>query len=244
VRIPPAATWDFLTHTTRACVGPWPDQSRDDFIDSLLDGRPDADHSPLAALVRIVTQRRLIASSLAIRGRYRIVSFTAVPLAELPRLRVFRSHRSRWDFEPYGICIRREWLERRGAQPVRYGGEPDWQRMAEPDRPFFQLVRRVDRGEFGRRHTPEQLADQTAGRPFTPTISPGEARESGLATGDAAGNAERVAIDWTVEHEWRHLGDLDLSALGRDEALLFVPDEEKARLLLEFSPWPVTVYRL
>ncbi|MBI3469588.1 MAG: hypothetical protein HY000_41840, partial [Planctomycetes bacterium] len=85
VPVPSADGWAFLTHCTRACVGPWPGQSRDDYLDSLLDGGPDSDHSAVAALLRIVTRRRLVASSQAIRGRYPVVSFTAASLAELPR---------------------------------------------------------------------------------------------------------------------------------------------------------------
>ncbi len=140
---PSADGWDFLTHTTRACPGPWPGQSREDFLDSLLDARPDADHSPLAALSRIIAERRLRASNRTIRGKFPVVSFTAVPLAELPRLRTFRSHRARWDFEPYGIAIRREWLEHLGARPVVYGDGPLWERLPVTDRPFFQLLRRT-----------------------------------------------------------------------------------------------------
>ena len=57
---------------------------------------------------------RLIASSEFVRGETPVVSLTAVPLGEIRTLRTYRSHLSRWDFEPYGICIRRDWLQRRG----------------------------------------------------------------------------------------------------------------------------------
>jgi hypothetical protein len=197
---PPAAGWDYLTHTTRACAGPWPGQSRDDYLDSLLDRRSDADHSALRTLLRIVAQRRLIGSSLAIRGGFRVVSLSAVPLAELPRLHVFRAHRARWDFEPYGICISRSWLRQHAVRPVRYAGESEWDRLSAIDRTYFQHLPHLD----------------------TP-IRPGS------------------ALDWSVEQEWRHVGDLDLSNAASHDALLFVPSLAEARMLLEFSPWPVTV---
>src|SRR5262249_45943792 len=51
---PPAECWEYLIHTTRACTGPWPEQSQTDYFDSLLDARPDADHSAFGTLLRIV----------------------------------------------------------------------------------------------------------------------------------------------------------------------------------------------
>ncbi len=141
-----AEPWQFLTHTTRAQPGPWPGQEPRDYLDDLLLDRADGDHRAFAALARIVLQRLLVASGRAIRGGYRMVCFTAVPLAQLAQLRVFRTHRGRWDFEPYGICIRRDWLQRRGARPVLYGDETLWHRLAERDRPFFQVACSRTRG--------------------------------------------------------------------------------------------------
>lgn len=132
--------WTFLSHTTRACAGPWPSQSVPDYIDSLLDDAGEADHCAIAALERIVTQRKLLAASRMIRGGHAVVCLTAVPLLDLPPLRKFQTHRSRWDFEPYGICIRQRWLQERGARPVIYGNEATWQSLGEGDRPFFQFT--------------------------------------------------------------------------------------------------------
>ena len=61
-----------------------------------------------------------------------------MPLVDVARLRTFRVHRGRWDFEPYGICIRRKVLQQAGARPVLYGVETDWNRLNQADRPFFQ----------------------------------------------------------------------------------------------------------
>jgi len=187
----------YLTHCTRRQDGPWSDQSRDEFHDRLLLGGEGTDHSALAALARIVAQRRLVASARAIRGGTPVVCFTAAPLDELQRLRVFRPHRVRWDFEPYGLSIRRDWMVARGAQPVRYGNEADWRAMPAGERPLFQ-----SRRSRGRRATP---------------------------------------LDWTVEQEWRHVGDLDLGDLAADEAVVFVPSEAEARHLAAFSCWPIAV---
>jgi hypothetical protein len=187
----------YLTHCTRRQDGPWPDQSRDEFHDRLLLGGEGTDHSALAALARIVAQRRLVASARAIRGGTPVVCFTAAPLDELQRLRVFRPHRVRWDFEPYGLSIHRDWLVARGAQGVRYGDHADWRSMPAGERPLYQ-----SRRSRGRRAAP---------------------------------------LDWTVEQEWRHVGDLDLVDLPADEAVVFVPSEAEAQHLAAFSCWPIAV---
>ncbi len=130
--------WPYLTHCTRRRRGPWPDESESDFLDNLILDRAGANHSALAALWRIVRSRRLIATSDMVRGDAPVVSFTAVPLAEIHLLHTFRSHLGRWDFEPYGICIHRDWLVEHGAKPVIYGDENEWEGLAAEDRPFFQ----------------------------------------------------------------------------------------------------------
>ncbi|NOX57024.1 MAG: hypothetical protein GXP27_21815 [Planctomycetes bacterium] len=198
VPIPPAADWDFLTHCTRRHDGPWPDQTEEEYWDELLFGLPSADRSALAVLMRIVQQRRLCGSAAAIRGGYRVVSFTAVPLRQVSRLRTFRAHRGRWDFEPYGLCIRCEWLQQQGARPVIYGDDESWERLSEAERPFFQQR---------------------------------------LSTSAASGRT----IDWSVEREWRVLGDLDLGSLGPEEAFLFVATESEAHQLAAVSPWPIAI---
>ncbi len=83
-------SWTYLTHCTRRRDGPWPDQVDDVYLDDLILGRPEADHSPLAALARIVHTERLIATCASVSGKTPVVSFTEVPLEELQALRVFR----------------------------------------------------------------------------------------------------------------------------------------------------------
>ncbi len=83
-------------------------------------------------------QRCLLATGRAIRGGTPVVCFTAVEIAAISKLRTFRAHRTRWDFEPYGISIAKDWLIERGARPVVYGDETLWKQLAEPQRPYFQ----------------------------------------------------------------------------------------------------------
>ena len=131
---------DWLLHWTRATVGPWPDQDEQEFIDELILGCRSSDRSALATLLRIVIEGRLWASSEAIRGGFRVVSFTEVPLPEFRSRRTYRKHRRRYDFEPWGIAIRRDILASAGAHPVEYGDEEIWHATNETSRPFFQNV--------------------------------------------------------------------------------------------------------
>ena len=101
---------DWLLHWTRSTVGPWPDQDEQEFSDELILGCRSADRSVFATLLRIVTEGRLWASAEAIRGGFRVVSFTEVPLHEFRRRRTYRRHRRRYDFEPWGIAVRRDIL--------------------------------------------------------------------------------------------------------------------------------------
>ena len=140
VPIPVADTWDFLTHFTRHRDGPWPDQDERQFLDALILGDAEADHSPIASLGRMLNQRRIAASNNTIRGGFRVVSFTAVPLPEISRRRVFRIHRGRWDFEPYGICLRHDWLTARKTKSVEYGDDELWSRLSPSEQPFFQIA--------------------------------------------------------------------------------------------------------
>ena len=61
-------------------------------------------------------------------------------LKEMVSKRVFRSHLSRWDFEPYGIAFKRNvFLRQFGARPVIYGGEAEWQSLDADQKPYFQM---------------------------------------------------------------------------------------------------------
>ena len=128
----------WLTHWTRASRGPWPGETQDDFLDALILRTETSDRSAMASLLRIVSDGVLVASSEGIRGRYRVVAFTEVPLHEFRIRRVFRKHRNRFDFEPWGVAIRKSELTRLGAAPVIYGDGSEWKNMSSEERPFFQ----------------------------------------------------------------------------------------------------------
>ena len=58
-----------LWHATRRHEGPWAGQGESEFLDELLFERPERDRSALATLRRIIGERRLRASLVALRGQ-------------------------------------------------------------------------------------------------------------------------------------------------------------------------------
>ncbi len=121
---------DWLCHWTRECAGPWPDESNDDYLDALILNCPSADHSAVAALMRIVETGILLPSQLSRNS----VSFTQVPLSQFRSHRVYRRHLRRYDFEPWGIAVKQIALAQLGCRPVKYFQQendtqddgPDW----------------------------------------------------------------------------------------------------------------------
>lgn len=46
-------------------------------------------------------------------------------------------------------------------------------------------------------------------------------------------------IDWSVEQEWRVVGDFDLARIGTDDAFVFVDNDDDARQVAELCNWAV-----
>ena len=129
---------DWLLHWTRASAGPWPGESSEDFLDALILRTQTANHSAVTTLLRILSEGFLRASAEGIRGSSPVVAFTGVPLHEFRQRRVFRKHRHRFDFEPWGIAIRRNRLMDLGVRPVIYGDDEIWNSLNSDERRFFQ----------------------------------------------------------------------------------------------------------
>ena len=109
---------EWLCHWTRPHRGPWSDQSENEYLDELLLRSELADRSALASLIRIVATQRIETTVLTLETK--AVSWTAVPLNEFRHRRIFRRHKQHFDFEPWGIAVRKEWLEQNGCRSVQY----------------------------------------------------------------------------------------------------------------------------
>ena len=137
-RLPEDESWSHLVHCTRGSAGPLPDESQLHFQHRAWLEGCCPEPLPLLTLNRICCEQRLRASSRITRTEQPCVSFSAVPLPELLRRRVFRPHLGRWDWEPYGILVRRQALQELGAQPVLYRPASEYHLLPESSRPYFQ----------------------------------------------------------------------------------------------------------
>lgn len=180
---------DYLVHWTRPPAGPWPDESEEAYLDRLILGTDCSNRTAFAALCRIVRSGRLIASGHLIRDATPVVCFTQVPLSEFADRRVFRPHLHRWDFEPYGVAIRRNRLEDLGVRRVIYGSEADYQSLDSAERPFFQ---KADSGDDWR-------AEQEWRHPGTLELTSFEAQDAFVfvPTADEAAVVSRLSA-WPV----------------------------------------------
>ena len=127
-----------LAHYTRAAPGPWPGQSYREYLEDLWRGGLRARRDAPAALSRIVQSSKLLASGRLIRGRFPVVSFTAVSPDRIGELHRYRAHLLRWDFEPWGIVFDRDWLIKQHARPVHYLSNHAFQTLFAEERPWFQ----------------------------------------------------------------------------------------------------------
>ncbi len=130
---------DWLTHCTRALPNAWPDESFEKHEDLLwLKGGHTETRTPYDSLARILQMMRLIATDRLKRTGVATVCFSSVKLSQLLGRRTFRKHLHRWDYEPYGICIRKESAQKLGARPCLYGNDEDFEQLPTTLRPFFQ----------------------------------------------------------------------------------------------------------
>lgn len=183
--------FEFLSHWTRSPPRRWPDQNQMSQFDPLFFSGTQS-FSPLATLLRILTTRKLLSNGDLVSQKQRVICFTEVPLRDFPSRRIYRSHLSRWDFEPWGISIRKSTLTRLKARPVTYHSK----------NPKIPASPHYDRAVL------------------------------------------RHSADWKMEREWRVMGDIDLNRIGRQDAVIFVPDVAAAKTLAPYSQWPFVIVDL
>lgn len=129
----------YLIHYTRSQPGPWPGQTRFDYYQSVLRSSAGAAHTTFDTLRRILDEGIIRASDRLIRGRTRVVSFTARRPADLATLIRWHPGLIRWTFEPYGLAFPRAALFALGARPVIYASDSNWDRLPDEHRHRFQV---------------------------------------------------------------------------------------------------------
>lgn len=132
----------YLLHCVRGDDG---QAFRNGQVEAVLDAVAQGElklYSPYEVLLKVLASRRVRASGKLLRTGTSAVSFTAVPLLQLMKRRRYQAHLGRWDWEPYGLMMRRDVLEQLGARPVIYGDEALFEHLDADDRHFFQPARR------------------------------------------------------------------------------------------------------
>jgi hypothetical protein len=137
--------WDYLTHWTKTCHGPWPGEDRFSFYRRLLASNDGYPNKAFNTLRNIIDEGKLRGSSQKIREGREVVGFTeADPLTVLTRMMRWRPRHVNWNFEPYGVAIEKELAISLGIRPVIYGEEPDFKKLSDCDKPFFQSLGNSD----------------------------------------------------------------------------------------------------
>ncbi len=184
--------WDYITHWTRTHHGPWPGQTKRDFYKQLIKSENIYPNSAFNVLTNIAEEGMVRASSKKIRDGLEVVGFTeSTPREVLSQMR-WLPKKVNWNFEPYGIAIRKRAASEIGIKPVIYGYPDDYELLPDPDKPYFQ-----SRGQRD--------------------------------------------IDWSTEREWRHIGDLDLSKIPREDLTFLIWRKEENDLMRQITASEVLV---
>jgi hypothetical protein len=129
---------NYLVHSTRTpSLNPRKLLSNQE-IDRLLFKQTLDDAGPLSGLLRILADGWLRGGTELLPGSLPMVSWTEHPLPRLRELRVYRKHLARWDFEPFGISVKRERLAELGARRVTYFDHESFQVIAPEEKAFGQ----------------------------------------------------------------------------------------------------------
>jgi len=130
--------WPYLTHYTRSTYNPWPGESSADYYRAIFESEGDYPRSALATLKRIIADKKIWASYYHIRGGYKVVSLTELKPHEAVSIIRWRPRFVRWNFEPYGIAIDKEFARSIGIRPVIYKPSKEFDSLPEEDKPYYQ----------------------------------------------------------------------------------------------------------
>jgi hypothetical protein len=136
LRCGPTSEW--LIHWTRAPRGEWAGESQTEYLTDAILSDASLPRTAFGTLQRIVAERVVRATPGNTRAAIDVVCLSDVPLLKLAAQRVFRQHRGRWDFEHYGIGVRRQCIRTLGGRPVIYGDDRVWQSLPQGEQPWFQ----------------------------------------------------------------------------------------------------------
>jgi hypothetical protein len=112
---------------------------RDDLSANLIHlTRGDSDQAAADAFLAILQSQRLLGSVRDIRGGYRCVCFSEAPLSKLANV-LASVGQSTMRYKPFGVMVAKTWLFHKGARPVIYQPEVEYDLLSEQQK--FRHVR-------------------------------------------------------------------------------------------------------
>ncbi len=126
----PLPAGDWLVHWTRTSPGSWPGETEAAFFRDMLARPAIYVRSARETLIRILREKFIRASSWKIFGQIPVVSLTENTPQTAVTLMKWRKRFIRYTYEPYGIAVRRQFLEPSGARRVVYS---EHGRVPDPD---------------------------------------------------------------------------------------------------------------
>lgn len=138
--VPPTDDWEYLTHWTRACHGPWPGQSKQSYYDSIINSGNEYPNDAFHTLRRMAEEGLIRGSSKRIRDGFEVVGLTESPPEDVLKSLRWLPKRTGWNFEPYGIAIKKSHAERMGIRKAIYGDSGLHKSLPVENRAYFQSV--------------------------------------------------------------------------------------------------------
>jgi hypothetical protein len=137
--------WNYLTHWTKTCHGPWPGETKSSYYERLLVSGDKCPNQAFETLQNIIKEEIIRGSSKKMREGRCTVGFTETsPTTVLTKMIRWRSRHVNWNFEPYGVAIDKDIAISMGIRHVIYGDDTDYKDIPECDKPYFQSLGNSD----------------------------------------------------------------------------------------------------
>lgn len=144
----------FLFHWTKGVYGPWTGENQADYFSALtaaslnshdMNNRNSNPRDGFATLKQIGKNGILRGEGRMVRQGVPVVSFTGRSVQETLKNVRYRSSLGRYNYEPYGIGIKLERLEKLGVRQVIYGSSETFEALNDSQKPYFQLTRSISK---------------------------------------------------------------------------------------------------
>ena len=131
---------NFLIHWTRTANDLWPDEKLNNYYQSISSSKDNYSHSAYDTLIRILSEKKLRASSRHYRRNISAVAFSELKPSDAISLMKWRARYHEMSFEPYGIAINKKAAAKIGVRPVIYGDSKEYNGLKKTDQPYFQAI--------------------------------------------------------------------------------------------------------